>query len=391
MSRWPRDNMKELVAFYGNPDAPDFEKKNLVLVVPPFKITYAGKTTKGIRCHKKCAVALKAALDEIWDYYEHDQKKIDATGISDFSGSHNNRTIRGRKRKSTHAFGCGFDFDADALPMGSNKKLPKPIAAAFRKVGATLGENFKNRKDPMHIQFATVGVERVAEAIELEEKKPTTVASEIISYDPAMLNEAQLEPASDIDLAGNFTAPDYSMEVEGETAAEPHDDDQVKFVQQRLRDLGYFETGNVDGKLEDRTKGAISTFRGENRLPLSTDIDDQLLVALAKAKPRSIPDSRAKATEQEVAEKVEPVKQSMWNRFVAFLFGIPAAIAAFFNGIATYFRKTFEDLDQYRQWFYDVPGWVWFGAVAVIAFFIWWQSNKAVKSGTKLYQEGRVL
>lgn len=73
-------------------------------------------------------------------------------------------------------------------------------------------------------------------------------------------------------------------------------------VQQRLRDLGYFEVGAVDGDLADRTKDSILAFRRANGLPLSTEIDDELLVALAKAKPRAIAPSRSEATAKDLRE-----------------------------------------------------------------------------------------
>lgn len=42
---------------------------------------YEGKRVRAIQFHKKAAPALLAALNEIWDYCQHDQAKIDAAGL----------------------------------------------------------------------------------------------------------------------------------------------------------------------------------------------------------------------------------------------------------------------------------------------------------------------
>lgn len=80
-------------------------------------------------------------------------------------------------------------------------------------------------------------------------------------------------------------------------------------VQQRLRDLGYFDVGRVDGDPADRTQDMILAFRRANGLPLTTEIDDDLLAALAKAKPRAISETRSEATVKDLREeKSETIK-----------------------------------------------------------------------------------
>lgn len=62
------------------------------------------------------------------------------------------------------------------------------------------------------------------------------------------------------------------------------DDDQVEALQQRLKDLGYTEVGEVDGKWGSYTKGALLRFKADNDLPLTMDMNDEVKAALFTAK-----------------------------------------------------------------------------------------------------------
>src|SRR4051812_17101321 len=111
MGRWPRDNQDALIAFFGQP-GPDVERQ-LVGVVPPFRMYYGGNPIPAIRFHVKAAPALRAALKKIWDYYGHDQKVIDSLGLSHYDGAYNPRKVRGSDTKwSNHAFAAALDLDA---------------------------------------------------------------------------------------------------------------------------------------------------------------------------------------------------------------------------------------------------------------------------------------
>lgn len=160
MPRWPQDNQADLIRFYGTP-GPEVERQ-LVNVVPPFKMYYDGKPIKTIRFHKKAAASLKAALDEIWDWYDHDQKKIDALGISKYAGAYNPRYIRGSKTKwSNHAYGAAIDLNAEDNGFGKGKgTIPQPVIDAFKRQGARWGGDYRGRTDPMHFEFCDAGAAR---------------------------------------------------------------------------------------------------------------------------------------------------------------------------------------------------------------------------------------
>ena len=67
----------------------------------------------------------------------------------------------------------------------------------------------------------------------------------------------------------------------------------VEAVQRRLKDLGYHEVGQIDGKIGPRTRAAILAFRQDNDLALVPIIDIALTDALEDATPREITPDRA--------------------------------------------------------------------------------------------------
>ena len=149
---WPHDDTDSLIAYYGRPwDDPNL----LVHVPPPFIMKYEGAVIHGILIHNKCAAALATALSSAWKFYGQDQSQIDATGLSNYSGSYNYRSVRGASNLSCHAFCAALDIDAEHNMLGAAQgAMRKPVVDAFKYVGATWGGDFIHRKDWMHFQFA---------------------------------------------------------------------------------------------------------------------------------------------------------------------------------------------------------------------------------------------
>lgn len=67
----------------------------------------------------------------------------------------------------------------------------------------------------------------------------------------------------------------------------------IEAVQQRLKDLGYHEVGQIDGRIGPRTQAAILAFRHDNDLTLVPIIDVALCDALTTARPRPVAIERA--------------------------------------------------------------------------------------------------
>src|SRR5260370_39030233 len=109
MPTWPNDTMAAKVAFYGDPRGPhgvneSWFSNNVIRVVPPWKMLYAGKPIKSMAFHSKCAAALGAALTEIWETCGKDQKTVEKNGLQEFGGTFNYRLIRSSAAISHHAY-----------------------------------------------------------------------------------------------------------------------------------------------------------------------------------------------------------------------------------------------------------------------------------------------
>src|SRR5512143_2439018 len=151
MPRWPHDDSESLIAFYGDPRKSSFTN-NLVLVKPPWQMTYEGRPIKGVQIHRKCAASLKEVFDDIWNAVGENPKKL-PSGAVKFSGSYNFRPVRGSSRLSCHAFGAAIDLDAEENPMNSRGDvgtMSDIVIDAFKAQGWYWGGDFKKRKDPMH-------------------------------------------------------------------------------------------------------------------------------------------------------------------------------------------------------------------------------------------------
>lgn len=89
------------------------------------------------------------------------------------------------------------------------------------------------------------------------------------------------------------------------TTPAPVDPDVVAHVQARLRELGYYDVGQVDGEQspQGRTEGMILAYRNARGLPLTPDIDDQLIAELGKPQePRHVAETRAAATVEDLRD-----------------------------------------------------------------------------------------
>lgn len=92
-------------------------------------------------------------------------------------------------------------------------------------------------------------------------------------------------------------------------AKAPTDDHLVSQVQGLLRDKGYPEVGEVDGKFGNRTRNAILAFQADNNMPLTGLATDDVLAALVKAPVRQQSETRATATAQDLKDKGVPTVQ----------------------------------------------------------------------------------
>lgn len=171
MSKWPTQaSVLSNKSVYGDPRGPDrtkmsikWERENIVYIVPPFKMTYAGSPIKKIRVHKHCAESLLRVFAKLLESAtmldrKNPQKVLDGAGVSIFGGAVMYRLMRGGNQLSMHSYGCAIDLDPARNGLGDqtpNFAQYPWVIDAFRSEGWTWGGNW-SRKDGMHWQ-ATQG------------------------------------------------------------------------------------------------------------------------------------------------------------------------------------------------------------------------------------------
>lgn len=90
-------------------------------------------------------------------------------------------------------------------------------------------------------------------------------------------------------------------------AAEPQPEenlsrDEIEQIQIKLRELGYHEVGNPDGRWGDKTGAAVWAFQKHEGLPTTGHYDAATKDALGNADPRPVPTERADATLDDLRE-----------------------------------------------------------------------------------------
>lgn len=388
MTAWPKDNQAARNAFYGDPGRGEIAAQ-MVPVVPPFAMYYEGRRIKAIQFHRKAAPALLAALNEIWDYCQHDQAKVDASGASNYNGAYNHRMVRGSATKwSNHAYAAAIDLNAGENALGVKKgTMPQFIVDAFCRQGAMWGGWYTGRPDWMHFEFVDNGGR-------LPKSKPPSFSKVAHIFEPV---EAPADEFED----ENFRAEEPPPVPQGEEHINvqpertPYSMD-IEIVQRKLDRLGYHDVGEADGRWGGKTKGALTAFlndRGSSIVVnggLTPAINAAISTALAEGWTRPIAASRANATEKDIAPKVEAVRQSLWQRLGAKITGWGAGAMALISGASDQFSALNDKLSPVKQFFVNTPGWVWFALIACAAAIIYLSANRAASATVKDYNTGKI-
>lgn len=195
----------------------------------------------------------------------------------------------------------------------------------------------------------------------------------------AMLDKVKASPSA-------VAAPDPAPAPADTEAA--LDKATVERVQQQLKDLGYAEVGGVDGKIGTMTATAIRAFRADNGLPAGDGIDDDLLLALQKAKPRAIAPERANAPPDVVREKVPEARTSWLTKIGAFFTGVFALVGSFFDGVIGNLGAASSYIQPVKDAAGDVPGWVWMMAIAGIAGGLFLVARHGERKSIEAFQTG---
>ena len=160
---WPLQS--DCNAFYGNPgDTPEqwaaWEAANLVEVPCPWPLIMDNVSLTKIRIHKKCADSLTRVLNNIWDATGKSLSAIAALRYNRFSGSYNQRPIRGGTMRSMHGFGAAIDWDDQDNQQHALHHLFQDnslLVVKFKEENWTWGGDWQSSSiDSMHVQAARV-------------------------------------------------------------------------------------------------------------------------------------------------------------------------------------------------------------------------------------------
>lgn len=175
----------------------------------------------------------------------------------------------------------------------------------------------------------------------------------------------------------------------GEGDGNQEDDRLTRHVQERLSALGYHEVGAADGDFGSRTRGALLAFKADKGLPLSPDMDDATLRALAQAAPRPISEARAIVTADDLRAKgSSTIKATDDAKAAATATGVIGSGAAVLQ-IAKEFGGAKETLSPVLDLLSSIGPWV--GGVAIIIFagLAWYSAHKAEAARLAAAREGR--
>lgn len=153
MNNWPKDDTQDKMTFYGDFRRAEWASLYLIRIQAPFKMYYEKQLlTHGVLLNKKCADAMLAAFNEIWDKCGHDQSAVDKTGASDYAGCFNIRKIAGSNNYSNHSWACAIDLSPNTNGFNMVPTIGGIVINAFKNQQFRWGGDYHGRKDPMHFE-----------------------------------------------------------------------------------------------------------------------------------------------------------------------------------------------------------------------------------------------
>jgi hypothetical protein len=400
MIHWPKDDQEDRNAFYGDPGKGEIASQ-MVPVIPPFAMYYDGKRVKSIQFHKKAAPALLAALNEIWDFCQHDQKKIDAAGVSKYAGAYNHRLVRGSATKwSNHAYAAAIDLNAGENVLGAKGNMPQFVTDAFCRQGAMWGGWYAHRPDWMHYEFVDNGGRRP------KSSRPVWPAVAHLLVDPE--TDAPADELEDVQPAASAPAP-VAIPADPGVMGDP----EVYYIQKRLKARNY-SPGILDGLWGSGTSGALGGFindrGGHIAVPASLDAfnaareDIKAELGRAESEGWFRPVSAARAngdakTVETVAPEVVPVKRnfllSVWTAVGSFLYGVYTTVSDYVSQAWDFFTDHKDDIPTdngflQTAWGYvsGLPPIVWAIAIAALFGVIALNSRSGVNKITESVKTG---
>lgn len=136
--------LDDVIAQYGDPNAPGFEAQNIAGFDLPYPLVYGSAMVRRSRAHRLAIPAFLRALEAV-----KDRGLVERA--TTYGGIYAVRSIRGHAgHPSAHSWGCAIDLNPTDFPLGSERRQDPGVVACFREAGFVAGEDFKARRDPMH-------------------------------------------------------------------------------------------------------------------------------------------------------------------------------------------------------------------------------------------------
>jgi predicted chitinase len=202
----------------------------------------------------------------------------------------------------------------------------------------------------------------------------------IRAYDPIALDD------DDADTLDEISFPEATAETSAPITLALTD---IEKVQHRLRDLGYFEVGEVDGLWGGRTTAAVAAFQKDRKITVTGGMNEATLAELGKPGQRPIAAARAEATPEKVRAEVPAAKESWFARQWAKVTGIGAAGIGVVSGAADALPDAAGPLRTIREVISDIPPMLWASVVAGVCLTIYVRTKRAGDQVTQDYQTGR--
>jgi peptidoglycan hydrolase-like protein with peptidoglycan-binding domain len=166
---------------------------------------------------------------------------------------------------------------------------------------------------------------------------------------------------------------------------------EIEQIQTRLRDLGYFEVGEADGKAGSRTFGALTSFQQDNDLPLTKNTFDHVTIDLLmdlRTPKRPVSEGRATATAKDIDTPIVKVGTTLKQGGAA-ITGIAGAVAAI-EGISSIDDLTgkVKSVKGLVDAVSSISPWL---LVVGIGIGVIYFASKMVREQVQAYREGRQL
>ena len=176
------------------------------------------------------------------------------------------------------------------------------------------------------------------------------------------------------------------------------DVDTIKRVQRMLLDHGH-PPGDIDGLMGKRTEDAISAFRRakglqvyqpDGKTPLG--IDGTLLAELAKPPVvAEVPTARTLETKAEAVAKSEVVATTNSVERKTFWTTVVGAVSAAYAYGKDKVAEVLEFTRPIRNFFTDIPEWVWVVGAVGLAGYFYWEMRKATLIAAEARKRGELL